>query len=337
MQIDLLINKQEMTAAADGPIVAGSVGVVMCTARFDASWDGLLIKLVFTGSGVSKEHVWDGSAFPVPWEVIRHPGKLMICAVGYADGVQKPTARMQYALDVVRCGQMEGTDTEEPTQSLVMQVQTAAQEAAASAKEARDNAALALEALQKIPKGDPGPKGEPGEKGEPGAQGEPGQKGEPGAQGEPGVKGDPGEPGRKGDPGYTPIKGVDYYTQAEKDALFLSVYPVGAVYLSFADVSPASLFGGTWERIEDRFLLAAGDTAVGSIGGESSHVLTVEEMPAHAHGTNFKVGTFGEEVGIKDGPNQSSSGSLTTTLTGGGQAHNNMPPYICVNMWRRIA
>ena len=37
-------------------------------------------------------------------------------------------------------------------------------------------------------------------------------------------------------------------------------YPVGSIYLSLNSTSPASLFGGTWKQIKDRFLLAAGDT-----------------------------------------------------------------------------
>lgn len=58
--------------------------------------------------------------------------------------------------------------------------------------------------------GPPGPKGDPGEQGPPGPQGEPG---------EPGEKGDPGEqgpPGEKGEDGYTPVKGVDYWTESDK-------------------------------------------------------------------------------------------------------------------------
>ena len=39
----------------------------------------------------------------------------------------------------------------------------------------------------------------------------------------------------------------------------LSIYPVGAIYMSVSSTSPASLFGGTWEQIQNRFLLAAGD------------------------------------------------------------------------------
>ncbi len=42
-------------------------------------------------------------------------------------------------------------------------------------------------------------------------------------RGEPGPKGDPGEKGDKGDPGHTPVKGTDYFTDADKAELVQSV------------------------------------------------------------------------------------------------------------------
>ena len=66
--------------------------------------------------------------------------------------------------------------------------------------------------------------------------------------------------------------------------IMLAVYPVGSIYLSVNSTSPATLFGGTWEQLKDRFLLGVGDTYVnGAAGGEASHTLTVNEMPAHSH------------------------------------------------------
>lgn len=65
------------------------------------------------------------------------------------------------------------------------------------------------------------------------------------------------------------------------------LYPVGSIYISMKNLNPATLFGGTWEQLKDRFLLAAGDNYSGvnnPKGGESSHVLTVAEMPSHQHG-----------------------------------------------------
>ena len=62
------------------------------------------------------------------------------------------------------------------------------------------------------------------------------------------------------------------------------IYPVGSIYMSANNVSPATFLGGTWEQIQDRFLLCAGSTySGGSTGGEASHTLTVAESPSHAH------------------------------------------------------
>lgn len=79
----------------------------------------------------------------------------------------------------------------------------------------------------------------------------------------------------------------------------LDVYPIGSIYLSVNNVSPANLFGGTWEQLKDKFLLGAGDTySVNSTGGSSTHkhttqnhILTVSEIPAHTHGSKSLIGS----------------------------------------------
>jgi len=45
------------------------------------------------------------------------------------------------------------------------------------------------------------------------------------------------------------------------------------------------LFGGTWQSINEKFLLAGSSAnfPYGSIGGEVTHTLTVAEMPSHGH------------------------------------------------------
>jgi hypothetical protein len=63
-----------------------------------------------------------------------------------------------------------------------------------------------------------------------------------------------------------------------------TVYPVGSIYMSVNSVSPAELFGGTWEQIENMFLFGASDTILpGTIAGEAEHILTASEMPKHKH------------------------------------------------------
>lgn len=61
-------------------------------------------------------------------------------------------------------------------------------------------------------------------------------------------------------------------------------YPIGSIYQSTNSTNPSNIFGGTWSQIKDRFLLACGDNyANGSVGGEASHTLTINEIPSHAH------------------------------------------------------
>lgn len=67
-----------------------------------------------------------------------------------------------------------------------------------------------------------------------------------------------------------------------------AVYPVGSIYCSYGNTSPATLFGfGQWTKIEGRFLLGANATySLGSTGGEAAVALTVAQLPAHNHGAS---------------------------------------------------
>lgn len=121
-------------------------------------------------------------------------------------------------------------------------------------------------------------------------------------------------------------------------------YPVGAIYISMADTSPASLFGGTWERLKDRFLLAAGDTYEAlTMGGEAEHTLTVNEMPQHNHDFHASypdIATGSEANGkiLAGGDENSWLWKFARTNDSGWNApHNNMPPYLAVYMWVRTA
>ena len=151
---------------------------------------------------------------------------------------------------------------------------------------------------------------------------------------------------------------ITKYTGSEKVSNVAdTAYPVGSIYMSVNSTSPATLFGGTWEQIKDRFLLSAGDTyTAGSTGGEATHTLTVDEMPRHNHrvqAPNYNTAnTTVTQAGIvlsqgnawvQPGANNTNGdvfadvAANAATFTGGGQAHNNMPPYLAVYMWRRIA
>lgn len=107
--------------------------------------------------------------------------------------------------------------------------------------------------------------------------------------------------------------------------------------MSVNNTNPATLFGGTWEQLKDRFLLGAGDTYTnGATGGEAEHTLTIAEIPAHSHNLGQFVSTNSGSVnGLLEEINKNAYGALNTNETGGGKAHNNMPPYLVVYMWRR--
>ena len=137
------------------------------------------------------------------------------------------------------------------------------------------------------------------------------------------------------------------------------IYPIGSIYMSVNDVSPQIFLGGTWEQIQDRFLLSSGSTyTAGSTGGEASHTLSVNETPSHSHTistsnafvkcmingdyANYNVGGTlgGWGVAIASANNQGQARLAVggkTESAGSGSAHNNMPPYLTVYMWKRIS
>jgi hypothetical protein len=130
-------------------------------------------------------------------------------------------------------------------------------------------------------------------------------------------------------------------TPAKLRSLVDFIYPVNSIYISYSHVNPGTMFGGTWERITNAFLWGCDeDGGIGVTGGEKTHTLTTAEMPSHSHGAVYS----GNATGTKNLP-WLSTGTLgtgdklaySTIATGGGAAHNNMPPYVQVSIWRRTA
>lgn len=146
------------------------------------------------------------------------------------------------------------------------------------------------------------------------------------------------------------------------DEIWKVIYPVGSVYISVNAVSPQDLFGGTWVQIEDRFLLSAGSSyTAGATGGAATHTLTTAQMPSHTHTFTGTAASHTHASGLYKRIDDYGSGTLdaaiwsssygdsvktgstsitpkgTNSSTGGGGAHNNMPPYLVVYMWKRTA
>ena len=145
---------------------------------------------------------------------------------------------------------------------------------------------------------------------------------------------------------YTPpVTSVDGKT-GDVSVDMLGAYPVGSIYMSVVETSPASLFGGTWEILNDVFLLAAGSYAnAGTFGGAASVALKASELPDHRHGVYVRSdsGSYTSSEAIvansysyeKDG--KANPSWMVTSAGLNGEAHNNMPPYLAVYMWKRVA
>ena len=154
-----------------------------------------------------------------------------------------------------------------------------------------------------------------------------------------------------------------------------TIYPVGSIYMNINDVNPDTLFKGTkWEKIQGRFLLGSSTKfKIGQTGGAETVTLTTSQIPAHTHGSKTLVGrirgramTNGGNIIDADG----NYGITSTDFDGGAEwswgvqgvnnvdqptdvvnidathehasvgenkSHNNMPPYLVVNIWKRIS
>lgn len=156
----------------------------------------------------------------------------------------------------------------------------------------------------------------------------------------------------------SPVTNQLFFQTAETNFVLDNVYPIGSIYMNVNSTNPGTLFGGTWEQIQGKFLLGMSSSyPAGSQGGEASHTLTTEEMPSHGHNPANQSGYYGfitnskkafevGDMGVQSGSGRYypysptafdiSRNSLTGT-TGGGNSHNNMPPYLSIYIWKRTA
>lgn len=136
------------------------------------------------------------------------------------------------------------------------------------------------------------------------------------------------------------------FTLANVNAM---AYPIGSIYTAIVSTNPATLLGvGTWAAFAAGKMLVgldSGDTDFGTVlneGGFKTHTLTTAQMPSHTHTTNVDnkdntgvSNTGGQRVGEE--ANADYARDITSSATGGGSPHNNMPPYVTVYMWKRTA
>lgn len=166
-------------------------------------------------------------------------------------------------------------------------------------------------------------------------------------------------------------KAIKFKNSSNEEIYPCPFFPVGFIYLSTTEINPSIYFGGTWERIKDRFLLTAGNNySAGATGGEASVKLSVANLPSHSHsGTTNTDGHHRHEIAYySSGAGQASNNdfitnsgmgwstnyrlnewitfagnnksahchNFTTGNTGSTTAHNNMPPYLVVYAWKRV-
>lgn len=120
-------------------------------------------------------------------------------------------------------------------------------------------------------------------------------------------------------------------------------YPIGTIYESTKPDNPATFMGGTWSRFGNGRVLVGVDETDPTfnvplqIGGEKAHTLSIQEIPSHTHG--FRGGGENNYVRVEPSSTYGYSGNSdkTTTATGGGQAHNNLQPFVTVYRWQRTA
>lgn len=162
----------------------------------------------------------------------------------------------------------------------------------------------------------------------------------------------------------------------------IEAYPIGSIYMSVNEVDPAELFGGIWDKIENKFLLGSSDSFPnGSTGGKRQTTLTISNLPNHKHQydkavsiaghalTEFEIPPHNHQItGVRGSVQGTVSGAQTddilvgtetqvtssvgggvehthdlnmstpyTGSAGSGQSFTNMPPYLAVNVWYRVA
>ena len=136
----------------------------------------------------------------------------------------------------------------------------------------------------------------------------------------------------------------------------IACFPVGTILMTATNANPGTYIGGTWTAIEGSFLLAQSeDHPAGETGGAETVELTESNLPAHRHlimnnssadstpTSGNTLARYDRSFGAREGEYynlNTNSGEAVwgrTSATGSGTAHDNMPPYVAVYVWKRTA
>ncbi len=127
--------------------------------------------------------------------------------------------------------------------------------------------------------------------------------------------------------------------------MMLCAYPVGSYYWSSESTDPSRLFGGTWERVKDKFVYALGDSgSAGDTGGASTHkhllpmiVDNLINWSKFQWNTGFNYGSEDASSANTNTINNTPSAEAFSGKQPYTQPVSNMPPYIKAYCWRRTA
>ena len=148
---------------------------------------------------------------------------------------------------------------------------------------------------------------------------------------------------------YSQLKEQINNLQNQLDQMWKNIYPVGAIYISVNSTSPGTLFGGTWERIQDRFLLCAGSSySAGSTGGSTTHNHPLGDsgwIQGIATGSLFLenyvvIPEYNAKLSFQYAVGQNDYNQKTVygiPLAGNTENQTIIPPYLSVYVWKRTA
>lgn len=130
-------------------------------------------------------------------------------------------------------------------------------------------------------------------------------------------------------------------------------HPVGSLYINENPTSPAELYGGTWERIEGKFIMGASDAyPAGSTGGSATHTQAENEVGSHEH--SIVAPNYGQVLYGGSGTSGGIAGRAHVTYNTGNNAADSIAfkarrfytdptpmdilnPYYSMYIWRRVA